>query len=116
MIVQLTVLIDTEKPLTQVAKAAVKVLEKAGAKVREAAISDRVEPERFDFMETGGGVRTEPETVMPFGMYKGQPMEDVPAKYLDYLAGETWIGIWPGVLAYIEANRVWLDKELDLED
>jgi hypothetical protein len=28
---------------------------------------------------------------MPFGKFKGQPMKEVPAAYLDWLHGQAWI-------------------------
>jgi len=36
---------------------------------------------------------------MPFGKHKGMPIGEVPADYLDWLIGQTWIGQWPEVEA-----------------
>ena len=52
------------------------------------------------------------EDKMPFGKFKGIPMADVTASYLDWLHGQPWIKDWPEVLGYIEANRSLIDKEL----
>lgn len=49
---------------------------------------------------------------MPFGKYKGRKMKTVPAKYLDWMHGQTWIEEWPTVKAYIEQNRGVIDQEL----
>jgi hypothetical protein len=49
---------------------------------------------------------------MPFGKYRGQPMERVPASYLDWLHGQDWIREWPDVVDYIERNRDVIDSEL----
>ncbi len=48
----------------------------------------------------------------PFGKYKGQPMEKVPADYLDWLMGQPWIDKWTAVVDYIERNRSIIDSEL----
>lgn len=50
---------------------------------------------------------------MPFGKYRGKKMEEVPADYLDWLHGQTWIAEWPAILDYIKRNRDCIDKELD---
>jgi len=33
----------------------------------------------------------------PFGVHKGQPMEKVPARYLDWLIDQPWISRWPAI-------------------
>jgi len=48
----------------------------------------------------------------PFGKYKDEPMEDVPASYLDWFIGQSWADNWPAVVDYIKDNRVMIDKEL----
>jgi hypothetical protein len=48
----------------------------------------------------------------PFGVHKGQPMEQVPAMYLDWLIDQPWISRWPAIEEYIERNRKVIDKEL----
>lgn len=50
---------------------------------------------------------------MPMGTFKGKPMKDVPAWYLDWLSEQDWIGKWPQVEAYIDHNRAVIDKELE---
>lgn len=70
-----------------------------------------------------GKIRQAPRTgvamgdtdLMPFGVHKDKPMREVPAGYLDHIAGEPWIAKWPGVLGYIESRRKVLDKELEDE-
>jgi hypothetical protein len=49
----------------------------------------------------------------PFGLHRGTPIGKVPATYLDFIHGQPWIKSWPRVLAYIEANRKYLDIELE---
>lgn len=61
------------------------------------------------------------EDWMPFGKYgpeKGDPrrMKDVPAKYLDWLAGQDFIVQWPRVLMYIEWRRPHLNQELERQE
>ena len=51
-------------------------------------------------------------SLFPFGKYKGQPMQDVPASYLDWLMGQDWIDKWLDVVKYINDNRAVIDKEL----
>ena len=61
---------------------------------------------------------TEPLTdkdPMPFGKHEGVPMEKVPAGYLDWLSGQSWIGDWPLVEEYITKNRDVIDLELKEE-
>lgn len=50
----------------------------------------------------------------PFGRHKeqGHTFSQVPARDLDWMAGQPWIGRWPKVVAYIEANRAAIDKDL----
>lgn len=49
------------------------------------------------------------ESPMPFGKYKGEPLEDVPASYLLWLHAQ---GLDKGPLKeYIEENMDALDKE-----
>ena len=50
---------------------------------------------------------------MPFGKYKGQEIGSVPASYLDWLAGQDWIGKWHQVDQYIKENRPVIDAELE---
>ena len=52
----------------------------------------------------------------PFGQWKGTPMQDVPAEYLDWLSDQDWISKWPRVRAYIDHNRAVIDKELEDPD
>ena len=55
----------------------------------------------------------------PFGQYgpKGEklPMAAVPAKYLDFIAGESWINRWPKVIEYINSHRAQINLELNDE-
>ena len=36
-------------------------------------------------------------SLFPFGKYKGEKMQDVPASYLEWVGGQEWIGGWPDV-------------------
>lgn len=56
------------------------------------------------------------QTIMPFGTHKGIPLEEVPAGYLDWLMGQTWIKDWPGLYAYIKANLDVIHQQLREED
>lgn len=49
---------------------------------------------------------------MPFGRFKGRPIREVPAAYLDWLAYQDWITRWPAVLDYIDRNRDLIDFKL----
>lgn len=57
------------------------------------------------------------DSPMPFGMYKGKKMQDVPARYLDWFAGEydpdnaSTDAI--RVFDYIERNRSVINQELE---
>jgi hypothetical protein len=53
---------------------------------------------------------------MPFGKYKGKPMKEVPADYLDWLHGQDFIHKYPAVLEYIKKNRTVIDSELPDEE
>ena len=52
---------------------------------------------------------------MPFGKYKRERMDTVPASYLVWLQEQEWIKDRPGVKQYIEYNRNVIDKELGLD-
>lgn len=57
------------------------------------------------------------ETIMPWGKYKGEELQDVPASYLVWLEGEIRKNdrnteFHNGLLVYIDENRDVLDKEL----
>jgi len=52
------------------------------------------------------------DSLMPFGKHKGTRMEDVPAKYLDWLDGE---GIKGPVKDYIDSVREILNAEMEDE-
>ena len=60
--------------------------------------------------------RLEDDSPMPFGIHKNERMDQVPAKYLDYIHGKEWIKRWPSVLDYIERNRDIIDYELELQN
>lgn len=61
-----------------------------------------------------GRQHIEPDNnIMPFGKYKGESMENVPAHYLDWLRDQDWLSSWPTVEAYIEDNDSRIDAELD---
>ena len=50
------------------------------------------------------------ESPMPYGKYKGRPMEDVPADYLIWLVDNQRAS--PEVMGYVEENREVLNKEI----
>ena len=50
------------------------------------------------------------ESPMPYGKYKGRPMEDVPADYLIWLVDKRRAS--PEVMSYVEENREVLNKEI----
>ncbi len=53
----------------------------------------------------------------PFGpKFKGVPMKDVPASYLDWLRGQPWIGNWTGVANYIERNKRAINQDLQRKE
>lgn len=52
----------------------------------------------------------------PFGAHRGKPYGTVPAGYLDFIIDKDWINKWPEVVAYINANRRIIDKELEERD
>lgn len=55
------------------------------------------------------------ESPFPFGKWKGTPMRNVPATYLDWLRGQDWIGDWPAVVDYLERSAKAIDWELKRE-
>lgn len=61
-------------------------------------------------------VRSEPlteQSPFPFGQHKGVPMIQVPATYLDWLRGQTWLAEWPAVAEYIERNKKAIDQDVE---
>lgn len=48
----------------------------------------------------------------PFGTHKGRRMEDVPAQFLDWLHGQSWLVNWPAVEDYVKRCRKHIDVEL----
>jgi uncharacterized protein (DUF3820 family) len=59
---------------------------------------------------------TNNKMIMPFGKHKGEPMDEVPASYLDWLHGQSWIGDWPEVLKYIKDHKHSIREELGLNE
>ena len=59
------------------------------------------------------------DSLMPTGAHQDKPMKNVPAKYLDWLIGQSWLRTsrnpdWIRVREYIEAN---LDAiQADIQD
>lgn len=52
------------------------------------------------------------EDLMPFGMYKGTPLEDVPAKYLRFIYDiYTFSPQYMNVKEYIEENLDVIDQQ-----
>ena len=46
---------------------------------------------------------------IPFGQYKGRPMQNVPASYLLYCWDQSWLAFeYPEVYAYINNSLVYL--------
>lgn len=56
------------------------------------------------------------DSPFPFGRHKDKPMRDVPASYLDWLRGQSWLQQWPDVGEYIDRNEKVIDWELDREE
>jgi len=56
------------------------------------------------------------DSPFPFGRHKGKPMRDVPASYLDWLRGQSWLPQWPDVAEYIDRKEKVIDWELDREE
>jgi hypothetical protein len=44
--------------------------------------------------------------------FRGRPMEEVPAWYLDWFIGQPWAEEYPQVREYVRRNRKALDLEL----
>lgn len=51
------------------------------------------------------------KSLMPFGRYKGIPLEGVPAGYLLWWADQSWTAQWPELLAYVDKHRDLLETE-----
>lgn len=57
------------------------------------------------------------EFVIPFGQYKGTPLDKVPANYLDWLRDQDWIPQkFPEIALYLQQHAKLIDEELDDED
>lgn len=52
----------------------------------------------------------------PFGNYRGQRMDEVPASYLDHLRDANWLSNYPAVEEYIERCSAAIDQELERAD
>ena len=51
---------------------------------------------------------------MPFGKHKGQSVDDVPAKYLDWLRDQDFVRTdHPHIWKYITDNEDVIDSEID---
>ena len=51
------------------------------------------------------------DSLMPFGKFKGERMEDIPAWYLLWLLKQDWITDWPDVHEYILDVKEILERE-----
>lgn len=53
---------------------------------------------------------------MPFGEFKGMPMNAVPSSRLDFLSGNSELmAAWPQVADYIQRNRKSINEDLERE-
>lgn len=56
----------------------------------------------------------------PFGKYgpnnEALTYGEVPSRHLDWLDSTDWITDWPAVKAYIDANRKYIDLDLEQEE
>ena len=50
-------------------------------------------------------------TEMPWGLYQGKQLKDVPASYLLWLFEQPWIKDWPGLHSYLKSHEDQLMKE-----
>lgn len=48
---------------------------------------------------------SESESLMPFGKYKGKPLDKVPVKYLTWCAEQEWLSDWPTLHQYLKENK-----------
>ena len=53
---------------------------------------------------------------MPYGKHKGEKIGVVPAGYLDWLAGQKWVGHYMEIRNYIVEDRDFIDQELEDRD
>ena len=54
--------------------------------------------------------------IMPFGKHKGETIGSVPAGYLDWLMGQSWVIRYPKIRQYVLGNREHIDRELEQEE
>ena len=52
------------------------------------------------------------DDLMPFGKHKGEKLGDIPASYLLWCADNFGPGKYPDLVAYVEKNRMALEKEI----
>lgn len=55
-------------------------------------------------------MKLQDDSPMPYGKYKGLPMEEVPADYLIWLVDNSRAS--PEIIEYVKENREVLDKEI----
>jgi uncharacterized protein (DUF3820 family) len=56
------------------------------------------------------------ESPCPIGKrWKGVPMKDVPANFLDWFMGQDWRFKFPALVDYVERNRKAIDQDLRRE-
>jgi len=48
---------------------------------------------------------SESESLMPFGKYKGKPLDKVPVKYLTWCAQQEWLSDWPTLHEYLKKEK-----------
>lgn len=50
-------------------------------------------------------------TIMPFGVYKGKDIEDVPNSYFEWLLGQDWFNDkFPGLSNLVVKEMDWREK------
>lgn len=50
-----------------------------------------------------------PDDKMPWGEFAGKTLGSLPVDYLDFLLRQPWLKDWPGIYAYVQSKKDFVE-------